>query len=102
MFVWVFHRISGILLIVLLTIKFLTAFFLMTKGEKPDWALILHTNPITDTLLIISGVYHAFYGIRTIIIDMGLRQEKMLFRLLTFLSTAISAVLLFLYFTRDY
>lgn len=102
MFVWVFHRISGILLIVLLTIKFLTAFFLMTKGEKPDWALILHTNPLTDTLLIISGVYHAFYGIRTIIIDMGLRQEKMLFRLLTFLSTAVSAVLLFLYFTRDY
>ncbi len=102
MFVWVFHRISGILLIVLLALKFLTAFFLMTKGEKPDWALILHTNPLTDTLLIISGVYHAFYGIRTIIIDMGLRQEKMLFRLLTFLSTAISAVLLFLYFTRDY
>ncbi len=102
MFVWVFHRISGILLIVLLTIKFLTAFFLMTKGEKPDWALILHTNPLTDTLLIISGVYHAFYGIRTIIIDMGLRQEKMLFRLFTFLSTAVSAVLLFLYFTRDY
>ena len=102
MFVWVFHRISGILLIVLLTIKFLTAFFLMTKGEKPDWALILHTNPITDTLLIISGVYHAFYGIRTIIIDMGLRQEKMLFRLLTVVSTAVSAVLLILYFTRDY
>ena len=102
MFVWVFHRISGILLIVLLTIKFLTAYFLMTKGEKPDWALILHTNPITDTLLIISGVYHAFYGIRTIIIDMGLRQEKMLFRLLTVVSTAVSAVLLILYFTRDY
>ena len=102
MFVWVFHRISGILLIVLLALKFLTAFFLMTKGEKPDWALILHTNPLTDTLLIISGVYHAFYGIRTIIIDMGLRQEKMLFRLITLLSTAVSAVLLILYFTRDY
>ena len=102
MFVWVFHRISGILLIVLLTIKFLTAYFLMTKGEKPDWALILHTNPVTDTLLIISGVYHAFYGIRTIIIDMGFRQEKMLFRLLTVVSTAVSAVLLILYFTRDY
>jgi succinate dehydrogenase cytochrome b556 subunit len=102
MFVWVFHRISGIVLIILLAIKFLTAFFLMTKGNKPDWALILHTNPLTDTLLIISGVYHAFYGIRTIILDLGLRQEKMLFRLLTLLSTAVSAALLILYFTRDY
>jgi len=102
MFVWVFHRISGIVLIVLLAVKFLTAYFLMTKGQKPDWALVLHTNPLTDTLLIISGVYHAFYGLRTIILDLGLRKEKLLFRLFTLLGAAVSALLLVLYFTRDY
>jgi succinate dehydrogenase/fumarate reductase cytochrome b subunit len=102
MFVWVFHRVSGLLLIVLLTIKFLTAFFLMTKGQKPDWALVLHTNPLTDTFLIISGVYHAFYGIRTVIMDMGFRNEKLLFRFFTLLGGVVSALLLFLYFTRDY
>jgi succinate dehydrogenase hydrophobic anchor subunit len=102
MFVWVFHRVSGLLLIVLLIIKFLTAFFLMTKGQKPDWALVLHTNPLTDTFLIISGVYHAFYGLRTIIMDLGFRKEKFLFRLFTILGGIVCALLLLLYFTRDY
>ncbi len=102
MFVWIFHRISGLLLIVLLTIKFLTSFFLMTKGQKPDWALVLHTNPLSDTLLIISGVFHAFYGLRTIILDMGIRREKTLFWIFTFLAGLASVLLLLLYFTRDY
>ncbi len=102
MFVWIFHRISGILLIVLLTIKFLTAFFLMTKGQKPDWALVLHANPLADTLLIITGVYHAFYGLRTLIIDLGVRKEKFLFWIFTVLGTIVCIVLLALYFTRDY
>jgi succinate dehydrogenase/fumarate reductase cytochrome b subunit len=102
MFVWVFHRVSGLLLIALLTIKFLTAFFLMTKGQKPDWALVLHTNPLTDTFLIISGVYHAFYGIRTVIMDLGFRNEKLLFRVFTLLGGLASGLLVILYFTRDY
>ncbi|MCK4337500.1 MAG: hypothetical protein KAX11_06130 [Candidatus Aminicenantes bacterium] len=102
MFVWVFHRISGLLLIILLAIKFLTSFFLMTKAQKPDWALLLHTNPLTDTLLIISGVYHAFYGLRTIIIDLGIRKEKLLFWIFTVLATFVTTALLILYFTRNY
>ena len=102
MFVWAFHRISGIILIVLLAIKFLTSFFLMTKGEKPDWALVLHTNPLTDVLLIITGVYHAFYGLRTILMDLGMKKEKMLFRVFTGLGTAVSLALIIIYFTRDY
>jgi len=102
MFVWIFHRISGLLLILLLGLKFLTSFFLMTKEQKPDWALVLHTDPITDTLLIISIVYHALYGLRTVIIDLGVRKEKQLFWIFTFLGFLLSAALLVLYFTRDY
>jgi len=102
MFVWVFHRASGILLIVSLTVKFATSFFLMTKGQKPDWALVLHTNPLLDTILIVCGVYHAFYGLRTIIIDCGVRKEKLLFWLFTLLGTAVCAFLLLVYFTRNY
>lgn len=102
MFVWVFHRVSGLLLILLLGVKFLTSFFLMTKAQKPDWALILHTNPFIDTLLIVLVVFHALYGLRTVIIDLGLRKEKMLFWVFTLLSFILSAVLLFVYFTRNY
>ena len=102
MFIWVFHRVSGLFLIVLLAIKFITSFFLMTKAQKPDWALVLHTNPLTDTLLIIAVVYHAFFGLRTIIMDMGYKNEKLLFRVFTLLGTVACALLLILYFTRDY
>ncbi|MCX6563685.1 MAG: hypothetical protein NTU60_08780 [Candidatus Aminicenantes bacterium] len=102
MFIWVFHRISGLLLILLLGIKFLTSFFLMTKGTKPDWALVLHANPLTDTFLIVAGVYHAFYGLRTFIIDCGARKEKLLFWIFTGLGTAAAAALLVIYYTRNY
>jgi len=63
---------------------------------------LVHTNPLTDTFLIISVVYHAFYGIRTVIMDMGFRNEKLLFRMFTLLGGVVSALLLLLYFTRDY
>ncbi|MGD2294388.1 MAG: hypothetical protein PVF22_00955 [Candidatus Aminicenantes bacterium] len=102
MFVWVFHRVSGLLLILLLGIKFLTSFFLMTQQQKPDWALVLHTNPFVDTLLIILVVYHALYGLRTVLIDLGLRKEKFLFWVFTALGCVLSAALLVVYFTRNY
>ena len=102
MFIWVFHRISGLLLILLIGIKLLTSFFLMTKEQKPDWALVLHTNPFIDTLLIISVVFHALYGLRTVAIDLGLRKEKLLFWVSTLLSLVLSGLLLALYFTRNY
>lgn len=102
MFVWIFHRISGLLLIILLGIKFLTSFFLMTKEQKPDWALVLHTNPLTDTVLIILIVFHALYGLRTVIIDLGVKKEKLLFWIFTILGIAASALLLIIYFTRNY
>jgi len=102
MFVWVFHRITGVLLIVLLSFKFLTSFFLMTKQQKPDWALVLHANPLIDTLLIISVVFHAFYGLRTVIIDAGLKKEKLLFWIFTLLGVGVTAFLLVIYYTRNY
>ncbi len=102
MFVWVFHRISGLLLILLIGIKLSTSFFLMTKEQKPDWALVLHTNPFIDTLLIISVVFHALYGLRKVAIDLGLRKEKLLFWVFTLLSLVLSGLLLALYFTRNY
>jgi len=102
MFVWVFHRITGLLLIVLLSFKLLTSFFLMTKQQKPDWALVLHTNPLIDTLLIISVVFHAFYGLRTVIIDAGVRKEKLLFWIFTLLGVGVTTFLLIIYYTRNY
>jgi len=102
MFVWVFHRITGLLMILLLGIKMFTSFFLMTKTEKPDWALALHVNPLIDVLLIITVVFHACYGLRTILYDLGIKKEKLLFWLFTGIAFIVSIFLIVLYFTRNY
>ncbi len=74
----------------------------MTKDQKPDWALVLHANPFSDTLLIILIVFHALYGLRTVIIDLGLKKEKLLFWIFTLIAVLLSASLLVVYFTRNY
>jgi succinate dehydrogenase hydrophobic anchor subunit len=74
----------------------------MTKNQKPDWALVLHANPLIDSLLIVSVIFHALYGLRTVIIDLGVRKEKLLFWIFTILGVVLSAGLLVVYFTRNY
>jgi succinate dehydrogenase / fumarate reductase cytochrome b subunit len=102
MFVWIVHRITGLLLIVGLSLKFLTSFFLMTKQQKPDWALVLHTNPLLDIGLLVSVIFHAFYGLRTIMVDLGVKKEKLLFWVFTSAGILLSAALIVVYFTRNY
>lgn len=97
MFIWLFHRISGVSLIVLFSIKILTSFFLFTKDKKPDWALSLHRQPALDVLILILFTFHSIYGIRTIIIDLGYKKEKMLFWLSNCTAVIIAAFLLYMY-----
>jgi succinate dehydrogenase/fumarate reductase cytochrome b subunit len=98
MFIWLFHRISGVTLIVLFGIKILTSYFLFTKDKKPDWALSLHRNPVLDIILLILFTFHSIYGLRTVAIDLGYRKEKQLFWIANVAATLISVALITLYF----
>jgi succinate dehydrogenase/fumarate reductase cytochrome b subunit len=97
MFVWLFHRISGVSLIILFGMKIFSAFFLYTKDKKPDWALGVHRQPVLDILILVLFTFHSIYGLRTIAIDLGYRKEKQLFWLSNLVATIISVVLIFLY-----
>lgn len=97
MFVWLFHRISGVSLIILMGIKIFSGYFLFTKETKPDWALSLHRQPTLDILLLILFTFHSIYGLRTIAIDLGYRKEKRLFWLSQVIASIISAVLITVY-----
>jgi len=97
MFIWLFHRISGVSLIILIGIKILTSYFLFTKDKKPDWALSLHRQPVLDVLLLLLFTFHSIYGLRTIIIDFGYRKEKQLFWLSNVVASIISAALIYIY-----
>jgi len=98
MFIWLFHRISGVSLIILFGIKILTSFFLFTKDNKPDWALSLHRQPVLDVLILILFTFHSIYGLRTIVLDFGYRKEKQLFWLSNIIASVISIILLYIYF----
>jgi succinate dehydrogenase/fumarate reductase cytochrome b subunit len=98
MFIWLFHRISGVTLIVLFGIKILTSYFLFTKDQKPDWALSLHRHPILDILILILFTFHSLYGLRTVAIDFGYRKEKQLFWVANAAGAVISVALIILYF----
>lgn len=97
MFIWLFHRISGAALILLIGTKIFSGYFLLTKDKKPDWALGLHRNPVLDVLIIILFVFHGMYGLRTIAVDLGYRKEKRLFFLSNIFASLIAAVLIYIY-----
>ncbi len=98
MFIWLFHRISGVCLIVLFGIKILTSYFLFNQDKKPDWALSLHRQPVVDVLIVVLFTFHSIYGIRTIVMDLGYRNEKRLFLFSNAAASLISAILLYMYF----
>jgi succinate dehydrogenase cytochrome b556 subunit len=97
MFIWLFHRISGVCLIILIGLKILTSYFLFAKDKKPDWALSLHRQPVLDLLILILFTFHSIYGLRTIALDFGYRKEKQLFWLSNAVAALISLVLVFIY-----
>jgi succinate dehydrogenase/fumarate reductase cytochrome b subunit len=97
MFIWLFHRISGVTLIGLFAMKIFSSYFLYGKDKKPDWALGIHRNPVLDVLILVLFTFHSLYGLRTIAIDLGYKKENQLFWLSNILGCLISAALIFLY-----
>ena len=81
MFVWVFHRISGLILILLMGFKIYSGFGVTgSLGEDviPYWT-DLHSTLIVDLVAILLFIYHSLFGLRTCLIDLGIKKEKELF-----------------------
>jgi succinate dehydrogenase cytochrome b556 subunit len=101
MFVWIFHRISGLLLIFLLSLQLVTGFFQASTSNSDLVATMasLHRHSVLNCLMVFLLVFHALYGIRTILMDLGLGREKLLFWSANVLGLLIFAVFLALYAT---
>ncbi len=74
---WFVHRISGLMMIGLFAVKFVTAFYLL-PDEKPSWAVFLHRYPAVDISLIFLVSIHTCFGLKNILFELGLRKEKLL------------------------
>jgi succinate dehydrogenase/fumarate reductase cytochrome b subunit len=102
LFVWIFHRISGVLLVFLLAFQFSTGFLQVgsTQPESLKTAAALHRHAHVLCLLVFLLIFHGLYGLRTILLDLGLKRERLLFWICTLLGTAAFAAFLVFYSMR--
>jgi succinate dehydrogenase hydrophobic anchor subunit len=80
---WLTQRVSAICLFFLIPIKIYTGW--ASKGKVPDFgsAKKVHLNSTLDILLLLFFLVHGFYGLRVILIDLGvIRAESFFWRTL--------------------
>jgi succinate dehydrogenase/fumarate reductase cytochrome b subunit len=101
-FVWVFHRISGVALIVLLVAQLSTGFVHVSTSQSDSvkTAAALHHHTAVLCVLVFLVLFHGLYGLRTIVMDLGLRRERLLFWVCTSLGVALFTAFLIGYFTH--
>ena len=101
MFVWMFHRISGLVLILLLSLQVVTGMLqgsTSSAASVKDIATLLHKHPAVNCVLVFCIIFHGLYGVRTMVLDLGLKRERALFWLCTVAGSALFAVFLMYYF----
>jgi succinate dehydrogenase/fumarate reductase cytochrome b subunit len=90
MFPYYFIRFSGPLLLILVGIKILSGYSLVGRIQGISWLANLHLNKTLDILLLFIFIFHALYGLRLFLIDLGMvKQEKFLFWALTTVSAGL-------------
>jgi succinate dehydrogenase/fumarate reductase cytochrome b subunit len=90
MFPYYFIRFSGPVLLILLGLKILSGYALVGRIGTASWLSGLHENRTLDFILLFLITFHAFYGIRLFLIDLGMmKREKTLFWAFTIVSLGL-------------
>ena len=91
MFPYYFIRVSGPLLLILVGLKIVSGYALVGRIAGVSWLSNLHQNRAFYILLLFLFIFHAFYGLRLFLIDLGMfKQEKLLFWIFTIISAGLS------------
>ncbi len=91
MFPYYFLRFSGPLLLILVGLKILSGYVLVGRIDGVFWLSTLHENRALDLLLLFVFVFHGLYGLRLFLIDLGMKQERLLFWAFTIMGSVIVA-----------
>jgi succinate dehydrogenase/fumarate reductase cytochrome b subunit len=84
MFPYYFLRFSGPLLLILVGLKILSGYALVGRINEVFWLSTL-------LLLLFVFIFHALYGLRLFLIDLGMKQERLLFWAFTIMGSVILA-----------
>lgn len=85
-----FLRFSGPVLLLLVGLKIVSGYALVGKLDGITWLSTLHENRALDLLLLFGFIFHSLYGLRLFLIDLGMRQERLLFWAFTIVGFVIS------------
>ena len=103
---WLTQRISAIFLFLLIPIKIYTGW--AARGKVPELPAFLgsgkkvHLTASLDILLLLFFLLHGFYGLRVILIDVGvLREDKFFWRTLA-LALGIFAFAVWFVYVHEY
>jgi len=84
-FVWLFHRISGVLLVVLLPLQILTGVLQASSSPAARVIRDVHAHGLLNIVLAFFVIFHGVYGVRAILLDLGVKHEGLLFWICTVL-----------------
>jgi succinate dehydrogenase/fumarate reductase cytochrome b subunit len=90
---WLVQRITALLLLILLPLKIYSGYAM--AGKLPAFGMIktLHLNAFLDAGLIFALIFHALYGFRVILIDVGLvKDNRGVFKLITIIGAVLCAI----------
>ena len=100
---WLVQRISAVLLFLLIPVKIYSGWAARDKVPYPDFlgsSKQLHFNSAVDIALLLFFLLHGFYGLRVILIDLGVIREDTFFWRTLGLALGIFAFLVWLVYLR--
>jgi succinate dehydrogenase/fumarate reductase cytochrome b subunit len=98
-FPYYFLRFSGPLLFIVVGLKILSGYSLTGRIGGIPWLSGLHENRALDLSLLVLFIFHALYGLRLFLIDLGMiNRERLLFWIFTILSAGLMIIYLIYFF----
>ena len=103
---WLTQRISAIFLFLLIPVKIYTGWAARGKvPDVPEWlgsGKRIHFNATIDILLLLFFLLHGFYGLRVILIDVGVVKEDRWFWRTLALALGIFAFAVWFVYMHEY